>query len=260
MQTTFYPSELSDPQWVLLEPMFPKIPPLGRPPTPARTIFNGILHVLRGGIPWRFLPTDYGPWQTVYGKFRRWKKAGLWQTLNDRLRTAVRKAHGKRARPTACILDSQTVRSADHGGAVGYDAAKKTKGRKRHLRVDTLGLLPGLWITPASTPERAGAQGLLGQVLGGFAWLRKMWVHGGYSGPDFAAWVRPQRPQLAVEVVRRCDDVKGFKVLPRRWVVERTFGWLMKQRRLVRDYEETETSATAMVHLALIHIMLRRLA
>ena len=260
MQTTTYPSDLSDPQWALLAPMLPKIQPRGRPPTPARTLFNGIFYVLRGGIQWRFLPKDYGPWQTVYGKFRRWKKAGLWKTLHDRLRTEVRKAKGKRARPTACILDSQTVRSADHGGAVGYDAAKKTKGRKRHLLVDTLGLLLGIWITPASTPERAGAQGLLRQTLGWFSWLRKMWVDGGYSGPDFAAWVRTLRPKLDVEVVRRCDDLKGFKVLPRRWVVERTFGWLMKQRRLVRDYEETETSAAAMVHLAMIHIMLRRLA
>ena len=260
MQTTSYPSDLSDAQWELLEPLLPKIQPCGRPPTPARTIFNAILYVLRGGIPWRFIPTDYGPWQTMYDKFRLWQKAGLWKTLNDGLRTAVRKAHGKRARPTACILDSQTVRSADHGGEVGYDAAKKTKGRKRHLLVDTLGLLLGIWITPASTPERAGAQGLLAQVLGWFPWLRLMWVDGGYSGPDFAAWVRTRRPKLAVEVVRRCDDVKGFKVLPRRWVVERTFGWLMKQRRLVLDYEQTETSAAAMVHLAMIHIMLRRLA
>lgn len=260
MRTTSYPSDLTEAQWAVLEPLLPKAQRRGRPPTPARTLFNAILYVLRSGIPWRFLPKDYGPWQTVYGKFRRWKEAGLWKALHDRLRTLLRKAKGKRARPTACILDSQTVRSADHGGEVGYDAAKKTKGRKRHLLVDTLGLLLGIWITPASTPERAGAQGLLGQVLQWFPWLRKMWVEGGYSGPDFAAWVRTLRPQLEVEVVRRCDDVHGFKVLPRRWVVERTFGWLMKQRRLVHDYEHTATSAAAMVHLAMIHIMLRRLA
>ena len=221
MQTISYPSDVTDAQWALLEPMLPKPNPLGRPPSPGRPIFNGILYVLRGGIQWRFLPKEYGPWQTVYGKFRRWKQAGVWKSLNDRLRTEVRKARGKRARPTGCILDSQTVRSADHGGAVGYDAAKKTKGRKRHLLVDTLGLLLGIWITPASTPERAGAQGLLGQALQWFAWLQMMWVDGGYTGPEFAAWVRTQRPKLAVEVVRRCDDVKGFKVLPRRWVVER---------------------------------------
>ncbi len=114
MQTTSYPSDLTDAQWALLEPMLPKTNPLGRPPSPGRPIFNGILYVLRGGIPWRFLPTEYGPWQTVYGKFRCWKQAGVWKSLNDRLRTEVRKARGKRARPTGCILDSQTVRSADH--------------------------------------------------------------------------------------------------------------------------------------------------
>lgn len=260
MQNSSYPSDLTDAQYALLEPMLPKPSKRGRPPGPARTMFNAILYVVRGGIPWRFLPTAYGPWETVYGTFARWKAGNVWESLNDCLRSSVRKQEGKRSRPTACILDSQTVRSADHGGEVGYDAAKKTKGRKRHLLVDTLGLILGVWITAANTPERAGAQGLLERVLVWFTWLRKMWVDGGYSGPDFAAWVRTIRPKLEVEVVRRCDDVKGFKVLPRRWVVERTFGWLMKQRRLVRDYEKTETSAAAMVYIAMIRIMLRRLA
>jgi putative transposase len=261
MLSTSYPSDLTDPQWALLEPKLrPVKRGLGRPPADARTMINGILYVLRGGIPWRFLPKGYGPWQTVYGTFRRWKAAGLWEVLNTQLRGAIRRAAGKRARPTGCILDSQTVRSADHGGQVGYDAAKKTKGRKRHLLVDTLGLILGVWITPASTPERAGAEGLLSRVLLWFSWLKIMWVDGGYTGPAFADWVRTIRPKLKVEVVRRCDDGAGFQVLPRRWVVERTFGWLMKQRRLVRDYEQTESSATAMVYIAMIRIMLRRLA
>ena len=261
MQTTSYPSDLTDAQWAPLELMLPKNQTAGPPrrPRPA-TLFNAILCVLRGGIPGRFVPKDYGPWQTVHGKFRRWKKTGWWKTPNDGLRSLVRIARGRRARPTACILDSQTARSADHGGEAGYDAAKKTRGRKRHLLVDTMGLLLGIWLTPASTPVRAGAQGRPGRGLPWFAWLRIMRVDGGDAGPDFAAWVRTLRPKLAVEAVRRCDDVQGFKVLPRRWVVERTFGWLMKQRRLVRDYEQTETSATAMVHPATIHIMLRRLA
>jgi putative transposase len=261
MLLTSYPSDLTDPQWALLAPKLrPVQHSLGRPPADARTMVNGILYVLRGGIPWRFLPKGYGPWQTVYGTFRRWKNAGLWETLNAQLRSGVRRGVGKRSRPTGCILDSQTVRSADHGGAVGYDAAKQTKGRKRHLLVDTLGLILGVWITPASTPERAGAQGLLSRVLRCFTWLKIMWVDGGYTGPAFADWVRKIRPQLQVEVVRRGDDGAGFKVLPRRWVVERTFGWLMKQRRLVRDYEQTESSATALVYIAMIRIMLRRLA
>ena len=260
MQISSYPSDLTDAQWTLLKPMLGKPANRGRPPSDPRTIFNAILYVVRGGIPWRFVPKEFGPWETVYGTFRRWKAAKLWESLNDCLRAQVRHQEGKRSRPTACILDSQTIRSADHGGAVGYDAAKKTKGRKRHLLVDTLGLILGVWITPASTPERIGAQGLLGWVLVWFSWLRKLWVDGGYRGPEFAAWVRTIRPKLEVEVVRRGDEVKGFKLLPRRWVVERTFGWLMKQRRLVRDYEKTECSAAAMVYIAMIRIMLRRLA
>lgn len=146
------------------------------------------------------------------------------------------------------------------GGTVGYDAAKKIKGRKRHRLVDTLGLVLGVAVTAAHVPEREGAQGLLGRVLGWFTWLRKMWVDGGYSGPEFAARVRTIRPKLEVEVVKRSDDVSGFKVLPKRWVVERTFGWLMAHRRLVRDYEHCETSAQAWVYIAMIRIQLRRLA
>ena len=260
MQISSYPSDLTDAQWTLLEAMLPEAKRRGRPASNGRIMFHAILYVLRGGVPWRFLPKAFGPWQTVYGTFRRWKATHLWELLNDGLRAQVRNQVGKRSRPTACILDSQTVRSADHGGEVGYDAAKKIKGRKRHVLVDTLGRILGVWITPASTPERTGAQSLVGWVLGWFTWLRKRWVDGGYSGPEFAAWVRTIRPKLEVEVVRRGDDVKGFKVLPRRWVVERTFGWLMKQRRLVRDYEKTESSAAAMVYIAMIRIMLRRLA
>ena len=143
---------------------------------------------------------------------------------------------------------------------VGYDAAKRIKGRKRHLLVDTLGLLLGIEITPADVPEREGAQALLARVLLWCSWLRLMWVDGGYSGPAFAEWVKTQRPKLHVEVVKRSDDLKGFHILPRRWVVERTFGWLMRHRRLVRDYEKTESSAAAWTYIAMIRIQLRRLA
>jgi putative transposase len=196
----------------------------------------------------------------VYHVFRQWVKNHLWAALNDALRTLVRKAHGKRSRPTAAILDSQSVKSAGHGGLVGYDAGKRIKGRKRHLLVDTLGLVLGVAVTPASTTERAGAQRLLGRVLGWFTWLRILWVDGGYTGEAFAQWVKGLRPKLAVEVVKRSDDLAGFKVLPHRWVVERTFGWLMRQRRLVRDYETTEASAEGWIYIAMIRIQLRRLA
>ena len=143
---------------------------------------------------------------------------------------------------------------------MGYDAGKRIKGRKRYLLVDTLGLVLGAVVTAANVAEREGAQSLLGQALNWLTWLRHLWVDGGYSGPDFAQWVRGLRPKLAVAVVKRCDCARGFKVLPRRWVVERTFGWLMRHRRLVRDYEQTETSAQAWIYIAMIRIQLRRLA
>lgn len=256
---TFYTS-LTDAQWAFLKRLLPKRPKRGRPPTDRRRIMDALLYVVKGGIQWRLLPASFPPWKTVYHVFRQWTLNHTWEALNARLRTHVRKTHDKRARPTAAILDSQSVKSDGHGGAVGYDAAKKIKGRKRHLLVDTLGLVLGVLVTPASTPEREGAQALLARILVWFTWLRLLWVDGGYSGVTFAQWVQGIRPRLQVEVVKRSDDVKGFRVLPRRWVVERTFGWLMRHRRLVRDYETTETSAQAWVYVAMIRIQLRRLA
>jgi|SRR5688572_24661295 len=260
MREQIYSSDLTSAQWQLLQPLLPKASKRGRPRSLLRQVINAIFYCLRSGCQWRLLPKEFGPWQTIYGWYRRWKLSGLWSELNARLRAQVRASVGKRCRPTACILDSQTVRSADHAGPTGYDAAKKTKGRKRHLLVDTLGLVLGLLVTQADVPERCGARRLLAGVLGWFGWLRLLWVDGGYSGPEFAQWVRTLRPKLVVEVVARLGETKGFKVLKRRWVVERTFGWLMKQRRLVRDYEVTTTSAEAWVYIAMIRIMLRRLA
>ena len=260
MKIAHYDTCLTDAQWTFLSPMLPTPSKRGRPPTDRRQIMNALLYVIKGGIPWRLLPANFPPWKTVYHIFRQWIRDRIWEVLHDRLRALVRKTHGKHCRPTAAILDSQSVKSDPHGGAVGYDAAKSIKGRKRHLLVDTLGLVLGVGVTPASTPERAGAQALLQRTLGWFTWLRLLWVDGGYSGEAFAQWVKTIRPKLKVEVVKRSDDLAGFKVLPRRWVVERTFGWLMRQRRLVRDYETTETSAEAWIHIAMIRIQLRRLA
>lgn len=260
MKNAIYDSSLTDAQWTYLKPMLPKPAQRGRPPTDRRRILDAILYVVKCGCPWRYLPTDFPPWQTVYHSFRQWTLNHQWAALNDALRTLVRRTEDKRARPTAAILDSQSVKSDGHGGPVGYDAGKRIKGRKRHLLVDTLGLVLGVAVTPASTTERAGAQVVLGRVLGWFTWLRILWVDGGYTGETFAQWVKELRPKLAVEVVKRSDATAGFKVLPRRWVVERTFGWLMRQRRLVRDYETTTTSAEAWIYIAMIRIQLRRLA
>ena len=172
----------------------------------------------------------------------------------------MRQTLGKHPQPTAASLDSQTVRASAHGGQVGYDAAKKTKGRKRFLLVDTLGLLLGVSVEPADCPERKGARTLLATALADYSELLKLWVDGGFNGPEFAAWVRTQHPKLVVEVVKRLAEVPGFTLLPKRWVVERTFGWLMHCRRLVRDHEQTTASATAWIYLAMLRLMLRRLA
>lgn len=260
MKNALSDSDLTDTQWEFLRPMLPQPKKLGRPPTDRRLVLNAILYVLKGGIPWRLLPTTYPPWKTIHHIFRAWTLDQTWAALNDALRICVRLEEGRRAQPTAAILDSQSVKSDGHGGEVGYDAGKRIKGRKRHVLVDTLGLWLGVRVTPASCPERDGAQKVLSQVAGWFTGLRKLWVDGGYTGETFAHWVKEHCPKLEVEVVKRSDDVQGFAVLPKRWMVERTFGWLMRHRRLVRDYERTASSAEAWIHLAMIRIQLRRLA
>lgn len=260
MKIAVYDSSLTDVQWAFLQPLLPKPKRRGRPPTDRRLFIDAILYVLKGGIQWRLLPGDFPPWQTVCHVFRKWTLDHTWAWLNAQLRTRVRKKQGRNPQPTAAILDSQSVKSDAHGGTVGYDAAKQIKGRKRHLLVDTLGLVLGVCVTPASTTERDGAKLLLQGVLAWLTSLWLLWVDGGYCGDLFAQWVKGLRRRLVVEVVNRSDDVKGFRVLPRRWVVERTFGWLMRQRRLVRDHETTEASAEAWIYLAMIRIQHRRLA
>ena len=260
MKTATYDTDLTDAQWEYIEPMLPAPPKRGRPPTHRRRILDAVLYILKGGIPWRLLPADFPAWQTVYGVFRKWELNHTWAALDEALRIGVRRGAGRRDEPSAAVLDSQSVKSDGPGGEVGYDAAKRIKGRKRHLLVDSLGLLLGVAVTAADCPEREGAQSVLGEVGGWFPRLRRLWVDGGYTGEAFEEWVADRWPKLRVEVVRRSDQVKGFAVLPHRWVVERTFGWLMRHRRLVRDYERTVSSAEAWIHLAMIRIQLRRLA
>ena len=177
------------------------------------------------------------------------------------LRRVVRREVGKRSQPTAAILDSQTVRSSDHGGPRGYDAGKKIKGRKRHILVDTLGLLLWVCVTPADVSEKAGARTFLPQALQWFGWLRCIWADQGYLGGAFGAWVAAHRKtgSLRLEIVPRLQNQRGFKVLAKRWIVERTFGWFMKHRRLVRDYETKIENAEAMIHITMIGVMLRRI-
>jgi putative transposase len=260
MKIATYDTDLTNDQWHLIRRFLPAAKKRGRPRTALREVINAILYLVKSGVQWRLLPKNFPKWQTVYHHFRQWTRNGLLARLNDRLRAKVRKSVGKHAQPTAASLDSQTVRSSAHGGQVGYDAAKKTKGRKRFLLVDTLGLLLGVTLEPASCPERKGARTLLATCLADFPILRKLWVDGGFNGSEFADWVKTLHPKLVVEVVKKLAEVPGFHVLPKRWVVERSFGWLMHCRRLVRDHEQTTASAAGWIYLAMTRLMLRRLA
>jgi putative transposase len=240
--------------------MLPSAARTGRPRTALRTVINAILYVLKTGCQWRALPKEFPPKSTVYGFFQKWRDTGVLSALHDRIRAFSREACGRRSRPTGAILDSQTVRSDGCAAEAGYDAGKKTKGRKRFILVDVEGHLLGIVVLPADVQERAGGKVLLDLALGSLEWLRKLWVDSGYGGEDFAEHARELRPNLEVEVVKRIEGSSGFHVLPRRWVVERTFAWLMKHRRLVRDYEHLPKSVEAWIHTAMIRIMLRRLA
>ena len=257
-----YPSDLTDAQWQRIKQMLPKAKELGRPREHGlREILNGIFYLLRSGGSWRMLPRDYAPWQTVYGYFRRWTREGLIERIHERLRDAVRRAEGRQACPSAAVLDSQSVRTPDQAGGRGYDAGKKIKGRKRHVLVDTLGLLLAVKVTPANVQDREGARTLLSACYFLYHWLACIWAESGYSG-KLVPWVKALRPfgKLHLEIVRRNAEGKGFKLLPKRWIVERTFGWLVKSRRLRLDYEVKTTHSEAMIQLAMIRIMLKRLA
>lgn len=260
MKNVIFATDLTEAQWKYIRRLLPRPARTGRPRTPHRVVINALLYLAKAGCHWHLLPFNFPPYKTIFHIFKQWTTNGVLAAIHDRLRAYARRQAGRRCRPTAAILDSQTVRSAGLAAEVGYDAGKKTKGRKRFIMVDTLGHLLGVLVTPANKLEREGALELLEESLGQQGWLRKLWVDGGYSGEKFASNVKELRARLEVEVVKRSDTAKGFKLLSRRWVVERTFGWLMQCRRLARDYERTVASATGWIHMAMIRIMLRRLA
>lgn len=264
MQTSQrYPSDLTDAEWQFLEPLVPKPKPGGRPPKhPRRELLNAMFYLSRSGCQWAMLPKDFPPKSTVFGYYSAWRKSGVWEKLNERLREKVRVAEGRRRVPSAAILDSQSVKAAEQGGkTIGYDAGKKVRGRKRHILVDTLGLLLGLCVTSAAVQDRDGAKTLLGRIYFLFARLQVIWADGGYAGA-LVAWVKRLRPfgRLHLEIVRRQDDAQGFQLVRKRWIVERTFSWLYKCRRLARDYERRVDHAEAQIYIAMSRLMLKRLA
>ena len=258
---TTYQTDLTDTQWDLIKNMIPKEQKRGRPlEHTRRSIVNAIFYMARAGCAWRLLPKDFAPWQTVYGYFRSWRKARIWGLIHDTLREQVRRKAGKKPSPTAAIMDSQSVKIGDQAGERGYDAGKKITGRKRHILVDTLGMILGMVITPADVQDRDGARSLLSSMVHVFGRLQIIWADAGYLG-QLIDWVKQLRPygKLHLEVVKRPEQRKGFHVVRKRWIVERTFGWLMKCRRLVRDYEQKPENSECMIHICMVGIMLRRL-
>ncbi|MFE5681478.1 IS5 family transposase [Streptomyces erythrochromogenes] len=261
-----YPSDLSDARWELVEPVLTawrserrgRGLDIGRPPDhDLRSLLDAVLYVNRTGIPWRYLPHDYPHWNTVYAYFARWQEEGVFDQLNTLLRRQVRRQEGREEEPTACVIDSQSIKTSTNVPACeqGIDAGKKTVGRKRSIVIDTVGLLLQVLVTAASVQDSIAGRTLIERVAVDHPTVRKTWVDGGYRQHlvEHAAALG-----IDMHIVRRDPTTRGFSVLPRRWTVERTLGWLMNHRRLARDYEAHPHRSEAMIHLAMINLMTRR--
>lgn len=269
-----YPSDLTDAQWSILEPLIPPAKSGGHPRTVnMREVVNAIFYLVRGGCAWRALPHDFPCWSTVWTYFRNWRLTGVWERMHTALREAVRSSQGREATPSAAILDSQSVKTTEQGGERGSDGGKHINGRKRHLLVDTNGLILDVVVHPANITDRQGAKLLLPPLKAVFPRLSLIWADSGYAG-KLEDWVK-KTLDWTLEIVKRPFEgvryvwvppgveppeiPRGFVVVKRRWVVERTFGWLGRSRRLSKDYEHLSESEECWIYTTMIRIMLARL-
>src|SRR5277367_3902031 len=251
-----YPSDLTDAEWQILAPLLPPPAETGRRRSwPMRELMNAIFFVLRGGCAWRMLPDHFPPRQTTYRWFTRFRDDGTWESLNHQLVMLDRERVGREASPSAAVIDSQSVKTTEAGGPRGYDAGKKVNGRKRHAMVDTDGRALVLQAHPASIQDRDGAVPLLKSSRAAFPFVERTFADNAYAADRVAGATR-----IAIEIVRKHPDQIGFAVQPRRWVVERFFAWVGRNRRLAKDFEATLASAEAFLYAASVMLLTRRLA